>query len=231
MSNQSAKHLFLPDISLPDSLQQLQIPPSCLLLSSGGFDSLVTNLVLLHLEVDVFPIFVNYQQLALKEERNAFHQLMQELQTSRVYAIELSFREIESDSNVRHFMPPAKDIFYPARNLQLLLAAGQLAQSLNISTVVTGINREGEGFVDCRPDYLDRTQAFLRESLQFPLQIWSPFLHWSKRELMALFTSMCTQFAQKTLLSKIYSCHHPRQEDCVCVKCLEITEARSWIQP
>lgn len=77
--------------------------------------------------------------------------------------------------------------FVPGRNIVFLAAAAGLASAWGYDAIVTGVSAEDNGgYPDCRPEFVQAMQTAVNMGLPFPVAIFTPLLHLSKRATVEL---------------------------------------------
>lgn len=96
--------------------------------------------------------------------------------------------------------------FVPYRNPYFLLVAAIYARSLEINNIVLGVSQEDySGYKDCREAFVNSFQKMLNEADDYPLIIWTPLLHMSKKdEVLSMKESIYSNIWEYT-----HTCYRP----------------------
>src|SRR4051812_30261763 len=203
--------------------------PAVLLLS-GGLDSTTMLAYAVHHGFDVHAMTFRYGQ------RHAF-----EIEAARRVAQAYDVRDhVVVDIDLRTFGGSAltSDIdvpkdrstdamahgipitYVPARNTIFLSFCLAWAEVLGATNIFIGVNAlDYSGYPDCRPEYIDAYQRMANLATRggvegtAPLQIQTPLLHLSKREIVELGLSLGVDY------SITLSCYDPSPEGVACGHC------------
>lgn len=134
---------------------------SVVILASGGLDSTLSSVLAVEEGVEVFPLFVNYGQLAMRKELEACKIVSTQLQLPDPHVVDVAgFGKLYSsgltDSNRDIF----EDAFLPNRNLLFLLLGSTYACSVGASGVSIGLLHEDFSL------FPDQTKKFVKDAEQ-----------------------------------------------------------------
>ena len=165
------------------------------ILLSGGLDSTVLYYKV-RKDYETYPLVLNYGQ-------------KHELEIDKVKAIVASlecfydleaFRgEVEGDN---------MSAVHPHRNLFMLTVAAMYAKKVKAEVIFHGASRtDAINFPDCREEFFRSAERTLELSLEQPISIETPFLHFSKAEVIKKGIDLKVPF-EKTL-----TCYRPIEKD------------------
>ena len=195
-------------------------PVNVVLLASGGVDSSVLATLYADRGSEVWPLFINYGQLAAEREWTACQVVMNALPVKKPQYMDLSgFGVLIPSGMTSKQFDINRDAFLPNRNLLLLVAASGYAFRCGATEVVIGLVNEGARlFPDQSSAFLRKAEAAIAEALGFEVRLAAPLLGASKREVLSLAAGLG--------LSGTYSCHRGTETPCgECVSCREAIEA------
>lgn len=188
-------------------------------LVSGGIDSAVVC-KLIELQGDrVFPLFIDYGQLAAKKEWNACQQLMSDCGFSRPERIDVGgFGKTISSGLTDYTKNIHKDAFLPCRNLLFLVLAASYAHTKACKAIAIGLlDEKAHLFPDQTQGFIVNANFAINSSLGDNYIILTPLIQFSKSDVIKL--------AEKyeIPLQKTYSCHSGEDNYCgKCVSCKEL---------
>lgn len=168
-----------------------------LVVLSGGLDSATAlNLAILNSQ-EIAVLNFNYNQRHDREIKSA-------LALCEHYSIKERYFFESPDLAFIH--PPFKYIggglepllpvtWKPGRNMVFLAYATSLSYTVGASIVVTGIHQEDyPGYPDCRELFLANMEITAQAALSTPIQLWTPFLHKTKTEIVKLGIELGTPY-------------------------------------
>ena len=168
-----------------------------LVVLSGGLDSATAlSLAVLNAE-KVAVLNFNYNQRHSREVQSAL-----ELCTH----YDIAERYFFESPDLAFIHPPFKygggaepllpQTWKPGRNMVFLAYATSLAYTVGASIVVTGIHQEDyPGYPDCREWFLVNMETTAQAALSSPVQLWTPFLHKTKTEIVKLGLELGTPYS------------------------------------
>ncbi len=201
--------------------------PKAVVLLSGGIDSATTAAVARREGYELYALSFDYGQRHRVELRSA-RQVAESLGTKEHLTVKLDLNVI-GGSALTDSIPVPKDgisnertipiTYVPARNTIFLSVALGWAEVLEAKAIFIGANAvDYSGYPDCRPEYLDafKTMANLatRRGVEGnPIDIKSPLLHLSKREIVLLGTELGVDYSLTS------SCYDPSETGSPCGAC------------
>lgn len=189
-------------------------------LVSGGFDSTVMSLMARDEGLVIYPLFINYGQLAADREwaacqfQHSTHGLPSPHRMD-VAGFGLGVPSGITDGRMR----VNEDAFLPCRNLLFLVLGAAYAYRVHAEAVAIGLlNPEFHLFPDQTPNFVEQAQAVIRTALGTHMQILVPLVRFSKVDVL--------QEARQRGIRGTYSCHAGGPNPCGnCVACIEIANA------
>lgn len=193
-------------------------------LSSGGLDSSLTMQLLNGEGVEVYPLHVNYGQLAEPREWRACQRVCRALGLRSPVRVDLQGLRIFPSGLVNRDLDIYRNAFLPTRNLVFLVIGAGYAYAKGLDTVVIGLV--------ANPIFPDQTRAFVKHaeqaiasSLGRRIRILAPLIQLDKREVILL--------ARKHRLAVVltYYCHAGGAKPCGhCISCRERTAAENALK-
>jgi len=193
-------------------------------LMSGGIDSFVMGYMLQERGHEVYPLFINYGQLALEHEFASYNRVCEFLKLNPV-SINISeygnfFKSGITDPN----LDVVDEAFLPNRNLLFLLLASSYAVQNEIYLVSIGII-ENPIFPDQSKEFLEASEKALQVSLDMDVKVLYPLKELNKLDIYKL------AYRYKLPLELVYYCHTGNSEPCnECLACREHVIARKQIK-
>lgn len=185
-------------------------------LVSGGLDSTLMCALAREEGREVYPLFIDYGQIACERELAACKAAMAAADLPKPTVMDLSGfgRTIPcglTSADYDVFL----DAFLPGRNLLFLLAGAARAYSLGLDAVAIGLLSEDSAlFRDQERVFVDQTQALLEHLLERPMPVLAPLMGMSKADVVAL--------ANRRGIDGAWSCHLAGCEPCGhCIACRE----------
>jgi len=192
-------------------------------LASGGVDSSLLMLLLKEDDHDLYPIHVNYGQIAEEKEWNACQNICKYLglRTPKKFSL-TDLREIPSSLTDKS-LDIEKNAFLPNRNLFLLVTGSAYAFSINTSVVAMGIIANPI-FPDQTTEFFTAAEKCIGIALGKKMKILIPFISLDKREILKLAVK------HRLPLEMVYYCHSGGDEPCgKCISCKERIAAENAI--
>ncbi len=193
-------------------------------LSSGGLDSSLTMFLLKGQEIEVYPLHINYGQLAEAKEWTSSKRVCRALGIRPPERIDLSGLRMFPSGLVNSKLDIHDDAFLPTRNLIFLVVGAGYAYSKGLDAVVIGLVANPI-FPDQTPVFVARAEDAISEALGRRVKILAPLIQLDKREVILL--------AEKHGLdvSLTYYCHRGSDRPCgVCISCKERIAAERSIE-
>jgi len=189
---------------------------SIVILVSGGLDSTLVARLALEEGVEVFPLFINYGQRALKRELDACRRAMNTLGLPEPEIADLSgYGGLIKSGLTDPSLHILEDAFTPGRNLLFLLTASAYAFQVNADAVSIGLLHEDASL------FPDQTAAFLVEAEELVsrcmgrrIRVLAPLASFHKSDVV--------QLARAKGIRDTYSCHLGNEKPCgACIACNE----------
>jgi len=186
-------------------------------LVSGGIDSIVVCKLIEKQGDSIYPLFIDYGQLAAKKEWEACQQLLSDCSFPKAEKMDVSGfgRVIPSGLTDR-----TKDIqspFLPCRNLLFLTLAASYAHTKGCKAIAIGLlNEKSHLFPDQTEAFIVNANFAINSALDDNFIILTPLIQFSKSDVIKLAEKYSIP------LQKTYSCHSG--EDVYCGKCVSCKE-------
>jgi len=188
-------------------------------LTSGGIDSALLLELFKNENHEVFPLHIDYNQLAGKKEWNACKDVCDYFGLSPFRMEIPGFGKLPSgltNSNLDIF----EQAFLPTRNLIFITLGSAYAYSLGADAVAIGL-LAGPIFPDQTKKFIEKAQDSISESLGKTIKILAPFIDLDKRDILRL-------AEEKKIPQITYYCHSGTEIPCgKCVSCRERKAAES----
>lgn len=189
-------------------------------LVSGGIDSIVACKLIEKQGGNIYPLFIDYGQLAAKKEWVACQQLLADCGFSKAMRIDVSgFGHVISSG----LTDKSKDIqkpFLPCRNLLFLTLAASYAKTKSCKAIAIGLlNEKSHIFPDQTEAFIVNSNFAINSALDDNYMILTPLIQFSKADVIKLAEKYSIP------LQKTYSCHSG--EDIYCGKCVSCKEILS----
>jgi 7-cyano-7-deazaguanine synthase len=185
-------------------------------LVSGGLDSTVMSVLIREEGIEQFPVFVNYGQINLKQERKTCLHNFARLGLPAPRVIDIpgygaAFRSGLTDAG----KDIVRDAFLPGRNMLFLLCAAAVAHEVEAEAIAMGLlNERLSLFPDQRRTFLESAKSVVQETLGRPVDILTPLMSFGKPEVLAI--------ARERSIDGTYSCHAGTLPPCgKCIACRE----------
>ncbi len=188
-------------------------------LTSGGIDSALLLELFQNEGHEVFPLHIDYDQLAGNKEWNACKGICDHFSLSPFKMEIPGFGKLPSgltNANLDIF----EQAFLPTRNLTFITLGSAYAYSLGADSVAIGLLANAI-FPDQTKKFIEKAQESISESLGKTIKILAPFIDLDKRDILKL--------AEERKIPKItYYCHSGTDVPCgKCVSCKERMAAES----
>jgi 7-cyano-7-deazaguanine synthase len=190
-------------------------------LSSGGLDSSVMIARFLENDHDVYPIHINYGQLAEHKEWDACQRVCDKFSLIPKKMDIPGFGELPSGITNSEF-DVYDDAFLPTRNLTLLVLAAAYAYTKDADVVAVGFLSANQ-FPDQTQEFLDKAEDCISTSLGTKMRLLAPLIELEKKDVLKL--------AKKyDLISITYYCHSGTDPPCgKCISCKERQNAENSV--
>lgn len=182
-------------------------------LTSGGIDSALMLYLFTKEGHVVFPLHINYGQLAEEHEWNSCKAICSHF-LLEPYKMDIEgFGKLPSGLTNRE-LDIYKDAFLPTRNLTFITLASAYAYTKSAQMVAIGL-LSNPIFPDQTKNFIEKSQISISESLGKPIQISAPLIELDKRDILRL--------ADEYAIPKVtYFCHAGSDTPCgKCVSCIE----------
>ena len=190
-------------------------------LVSGGYDSTLVSVIAKEEGAELFPLFIDYGQLAVRKEWEACVCLHSQFGLPPVTYMDLSgFGKTISSGLTDCNLRINEDAFLPGRNLLFVLAGAAHAIDVQANSIALGLlNPADHIFPDQTKQFLEECERMIEVAMGCRILVLAPLLELSKREVLLL--------ASKRGITQTYSCHAGGKEPCgVCIACIEIDNAK-----
>ena len=189
---------------------------------SGGIDSTLMSLLAYEEGIPLFPLFIDYGQMAADREWKACQLVHRQLGLPSVTHMDLSGfgRTVPSgitDSNLRI----NEDAFLPGRNLLFVLSGAAHAYKVQANSVALGLlNPSDHLFPDQTEEFTEQCERIIETTLGTNISVITPLFRFSKLDVITM--------AENRGIKDTYSCHAGGKDPCgVCIACIEIQNARN----
>jgi len=189
---------------------------SIVTLVSGGLDSTLMTVLAMEEKIEVYPLFLDYGQLACERELASCRRVFQNLQ--------IPGPEVVNVAGIGKLVPCGltsldkkiyEEAFLPGRNLLFLLAGAAYAFRMNANSVAIGLLDESASiFPDQTKNFTNHAEKLLSQAIGQPICILTPLIKFTKNDVVTL--------AAAKGISGTYSCHAGQKEPCgICIACRE----------
>jgi len=192
-------------------------------LASGGVDSSVMMLLLKKEGHELFPLFIDYGQLAREKEWTACQNICRylRLEPHRIDISEFG-KSIPSGITNRKF-DIEKDAFLPTRNLLFLTLGAAYGYAKSTYTIAIGL-LSNPIFPDQTIEFVQTAQKSIGISLGVGMRILAPMISLNKFDTLRLARKY------ELPLDLTYSCHTGNDEPCgQCISCKERMAAEKYL--
>ncbi len=197
---------------------------SIVTLVSGGMDSTLMSLMAREEGIAIFPLFVDYGQLAAAKEWSTCKLLHEIHKLPEVMRMDTSgFGKVVPSGITSKELRVNEDAFLPGRNLLLLLCGAAYACTVQASGVAIGLlSPRDHLFPDQTREFLDQAESTIATAMGRRITVLTPLIELMKADVMAML--------EKRAIRGTYSCHSGRDVFCgKCVACIEIARAKKRI--
>lgn len=164
---------------------------------------------------DVFPLHVNYGQLAEEKEWESCRRVAEYLGLSNPVKMDTTGMSILPSGLVNDSLHIEKDAFLPARNLLFVVLGAAYAYSISANVIATGI-LANPIFPDQKKEFLGTAEKCVSAALDKNMKILAPFIALDKREIIRLASK------HSLPLEITYYCHSGKSQPCgICISCKE----------
>jgi len=191
-------------------------------LASGGLDSSVMMLLLKKEGHDLFPLFIDYGQLARETEWEACQKIGRYLNLKPCRMDISGFGKTIPSGITNDNLDIEKDAFLPTRNLLFLTVGASYGYVKSAHVIAIGL-LSNPIFPDQTVEFVQMAQKSISMALGVDIKILAPLISLNKIDTMGL--------ARKYGLpsSLTYSCHSGNKEPCgFCISCKERVVAEDY---
>ena len=191
---------------------------SLVVLMSGGIDSAVVTLLAHEDGLQVFPLFVDFGQLAANSEWDSVQRLASKHGLPTPQRMDISgFGEVIPSGITNREKDLVRDAFLPGRNAVLLLLGASYAYRVGASAVAIGLLDERAAlFPDQTTKFVDEIERSIATSLGLSIRVLAPLITMSKGQVIGLALSIGLD------LGDTHSCHLDGQRCGGCIACKEL---------
>ena len=202
------------------------MPDKIICITSGGLDSTCMALQY-QTHYHVIPLYFYYGSKHNHQERESARAIFQE--QLKEINIDLSF--LQNSSLINPQIPIAQSPYntpkvlsstvVPNRNMIMIAYAVAWAEQEGAKAVALGNHSADHAvYADCRPAFISALNESVRLSTEGRVELWSPFQHKNKAELLA--ETIQNIPACLPRLWQTYSCYKGRPRHCgICPTCRE----------
>lgn len=185
-------------------------------LVSGGLDSTLIGVMAKEDDVEHYPLFIDYGQLAADKEWSACKATHKQFGLPEPIKMDLSgYGRVIQSGLTSPDLDVKEDAFTPGRNLMFLLMASAYAFQKGVSSVAIGLLAEQFSlFPDQRSPFLQQAESAIETALGARIKVLTPLIEFGKADVVTL--------AMEKGVAGTYSCHKGDDEPCGhCIACLE----------
>jgi 7-cyano-7-deazaguanine synthase len=190
-------------------------------LVSGGIDSSLISVIMHEQGFEIFPLFVDYGQLAKDKELASCRDVHKKLHLPKPEVIRVpGFGRTIPCGLTNSSLDVNIDAFLPNRNLLFLVLAASYAYTKQAGTVAIGfVDEKSHLFPDQTKIFIRKTSSLISLSLGYPISIVAPLIDTPK--------SAVIQLAKSKGINRTYSCHTGNARPCgKCISCIEIEKSK-----
>ncbi|MFX0199588.1 MAG: 7-cyano-7-deazaguanine synthase [Candidatus Hodarchaeota archaeon] len=192
-------------------------------LSSGGIDSTIMIKLLLKRGHRLFPLFVDYGQLAADLEWKACQKMCKHLDLKPKRMDVHGFGSLIPSGLTRPNMDIEKEAFVPTRNLLLLTLGAAYGYAKSAHVVAIGLIANPI-FPDQTEEFISESEKTISQALGTDISILCPLISLNKMDTLQLARKHGLQ------LEQTYSCHSGTTQPCGrCISCKEKIEAEKGL--
>lgn len=195
----------------------------CIVLLSGGMDSLVTAAIAMQECDEVFFLHVNYGQRTEVRELRSFRKMKEFFKPKDVLIADISYLTQIGGSSLTDENIEIKDhqdgselpnTYVPFRNTHMIAIAVSWAEIIGAEKIYVGaVEEDSSGYPDCREKYFKTLQKAVNEGTrkETKIELVTPIIHLRKAEIIKLGAELRAPFELS------WSCY--RNNDIACGKC------------
>ncbi len=191
-------------------------------LTSGGIDSALMLYLFKKENYDIFPLHINYNQLAEEHEWNSCKAICKYFSLEPFNMDILGFGKLPSGLTNKN-LDIYRDAFLPTRNLTFITLAAAYAYTKSTEMVAIGL-LANPIFPDQTKTFIEKAETSIAEALGKPIRILAPLIELDKRDVLRL--------ADEYSIPKVtYFCHSGTDVPCgKCVSCIERFAAETTLK-
>jgi 7-cyano-7-deazaguanine synthase len=185
-------------------------------LVSGGLDSTLVVKLALDEGVRVYPLFIDYGQIAKEAELKSCRDALLTMGIDQFKIAELSgFGKLIKSGLTDSNLNIVKDAFTPGRNMLFLLIAAAYAYQKNADAISIGLLHESTSlFPDQTQEFLKKAEELIELIMGYKIKVLAPLREFVKADVIEL--------ANIKGITNTYSCHTGRSVPCgECISCKE----------
>ena len=184
-------------------------------LSSGGVDSSVMIQLLKEKGFKIFPLFVDYGQLAANAEWEACQRICQYLDLKPERMDVRGFGRLVRSGLTDRSLDIEKEAFLPTRNLMFLTLGAAYGYAKSAHVIAIGLI-SNPIFPDQTPEFVEEAQETISKALGIDVTILAPLISLDKYDTLRLASN------HGLPIEYTYSCHSGNKERCgQCISCKE----------
>lgn len=185
------------------------------MLSSGGIDSSVMMLMLKKRGCRLFPLFIDYGQLAANAEWKACQKVCDYLDLKAVRMDVKGFAQLIPSGLTNDSLEIAKEAFVPTRNLLFLVLGSAYGYVKSALVIALGL-LSNPIFPDQTSDFVEESERTISKALGLDVKILAPLLSLNKLDVLRL------AHRYDFPMEYTYSCHSGDKRPCGhCISCKE----------
>jgi len=184
-------------------------------LSSGGVDSSVMMQLLKKSDCRLFPLFIDYGQLAANAEWEACQKICQYLDLKPIRMDVRGFGHLIPSGLTSRKLDIEKEAFLPTRNLLFLTLGAAYGYVKSAYVIAIGL-LSNPIFPDQTKEFVQEAQRSISRALGVDVTILTPLISLNKFDTLRLARK------HRLPIEYTYSCHSGSREPCgCCISCKE----------
>ena len=193
-------------------------------LASGGVDSSVMMYLLKKEGHDLFPLFIDYGQLARDKEWVACQKVCRFLGLEPCRIDVSGFGKIIPSGITNRDLDIEKDAFLPSRNLFFLTIGAAYGYVNSVYVIAIGL-LSNPIFPDQTVEFIQKAQECISVALGVDIKILAPLISLNKFDTLGLARKY------KLPIDLMYYCHSGNEEPCGrCISCREHMAAERYFR-
>lgn len=193
---------------------------SIVTLASGGLDSTLMTVLARDENLEQYPLFIDYGQLAAAQEWKTCLSVYRKLRLPKPVRMDLGgFGHLIPSGITSRTLRVNEDAFLPGRNLLFLVAGAAYCCAKKANAVMIGLLTDSQRiFPDQSSEFLQQCEKLITLAIGSKIRVIAPLMNLSKQDVL--------QLIKKRGIHGTYSCHSGRTKPCgICVSCREIITA------